>query len=53
MPERGGVWQVDFGVTQQLRPALVIGCPPSPRATPIPKASLAPSISSAPLIPAR
>ena len=25
MPERGEVWQVDFGVTQKVRPALVIG----------------------------
>lgn len=24
MPERGEVWQVDFGVTQKVRPALVI-----------------------------
>ena len=27
MPERGEVWQVDFGVTQKVRPALVIGIP--------------------------
>jgi mRNA interferase MazF len=27
MPERGEVWQVDFGVTQKVRPALVIGVP--------------------------
>ena len=25
MPERGEVWQVDFGVTQKVRPALIIG----------------------------
>ncbi len=25
MPERGEVWQVDFGITQKVRPALVIG----------------------------
>jgi mRNA interferase MazF len=24
VPERGEVWQVDFGVTQKVRPALVI-----------------------------
>lgn len=24
MPERGEVWQVDFGITQKVRPALVI-----------------------------
>ena len=24
MPERGEVWQIDFGVTQKVRPALVI-----------------------------
>ena len=27
MPERGEVWQVDFGVTQKVRPALVISIP--------------------------
>lgn len=27
MPERGEVWQADFGVTQKVRPALVIGIP--------------------------
>lgn len=27
MPERGEIWQVDFGVTQKVRPALVIGIP--------------------------
>ena len=27
MPERGKVWQVDFGITQKVRPALVIGIP--------------------------
>ena len=27
MPERGEVWQVDFGVTQKVRPALVVGIP--------------------------
>ena len=27
MPERGEVWQVDFGVTQKVRPALVISVP--------------------------
>ena len=27
MPERGEVWQVDFGITQKVRPALVIGVP--------------------------
>ena len=27
MPERGEVWQVDFGITQKVRPALVIGIP--------------------------
>jgi mRNA interferase MazF len=27
VPERGEVWQVDFGVTQKVRPALVIGVP--------------------------
>jgi mRNA interferase MazF len=26
-PERGEVWQVDFGVTQKVRPALVISVP--------------------------
>ena len=26
-PERGEVWQVDFGVTQKVRPALVISIP--------------------------
>ena len=25
MPERDEVWQVDFGITQKVRPALVIG----------------------------
>ncbi len=27
MPERGEVWQVDFGITQKIRPALVISIP--------------------------
>jgi len=27
VPERGEVWQVDFGVTQKVRPALVISAP--------------------------
>ena len=27
MPKRGEVWQVDFGITQKVRPALVIGIP--------------------------
>ena len=27
MPERGEVWQVDFGITQKVRPALVISIP--------------------------
>ena len=27
MPERGEVWQVDFGVTAKVRPALVISMP--------------------------
>ena len=27
MPERGDVWQVDFGITQKVRPALVISTP--------------------------
>ena len=27
MPERGEVWQVDFGITQKVRPALVISVP--------------------------
>ncbi len=27
MPERGEVWQVDFGITQKVRPALVISMP--------------------------
>jgi mRNA interferase MazF len=27
VPERGDVWQVDFGVTQKVRPALVISTP--------------------------
>ena len=27
MPERGEVWEVDFGVTQKVRPALVIRAP--------------------------
>ena len=27
MPERGEVWQVDFGVTQKVRPALIISVP--------------------------
>lgn len=27
MPERGEVWQVDFGVTAKVRPALVISIP--------------------------
>jgi len=26
-PERGEVWQVDFGITQKVRPALVISIP--------------------------
>ena len=26
-PERGEVWQVDFGMTQKVRPALVISVP--------------------------
>ena len=26
-PERGEVWQVDFGITQKVRPALVISVP--------------------------
>jgi mRNA interferase MazF len=27
VPERGDVWQVDFGITQKVRPALVISVP--------------------------
>ena len=27
MPERGEVWQVDFGITQKVRPALVVSVP--------------------------
>ena len=27
MPERGDVWLVDFGITQKVRPALVISVP--------------------------
>jgi mRNA interferase MazF len=27
MPERGEVWQVDFGMAQKVRPALVISVP--------------------------
>ncbi|HVU07298.1 MAG TPA: type II toxin-antitoxin system PemK/MazF family toxin [Verrucomicrobiae bacterium] len=27
MPKRGEVWQVDFGITQKVRPALVISVP--------------------------
>lgn len=27
MPERGEVWQVDFGITQKVRPALVVSIP--------------------------
>jgi len=27
VPKRGEVWQVDFGVTQKVRPALVISIP--------------------------
>ena len=27
MPERGEVWQADFGITQKVRPALVISIP--------------------------
>jgi mRNA interferase MazF len=27
VPKRGEVWQVDFGITQKVRPALVIGIP--------------------------
>ena len=27
MPERGEIWQVDFGITQKVRPALVISIP--------------------------
>ena len=27
LPERGEVWQVDFGITQKVRPALVISIP--------------------------
>jgi mRNA interferase MazF len=27
VPERGEVWQVDFGLTQKVRPALVISIP--------------------------
>jgi len=27
VPERGEVWQVDFGMTQKVRPALIISVP--------------------------
>lgn len=27
MPERGEVWQIDFGVTQKVRPAVVVSIP--------------------------
>ncbi len=27
MPERGEVWQVDFGIAQKVRPALIISIP--------------------------
>ena len=27
MPKRGEVWQVDFGITQKVRPALIISVP--------------------------
>jgi mRNA interferase MazF len=27
VPKRGEVWQVDFGITQKIRPALVISVP--------------------------
>ena len=27
MPKRGEVWQVDFGITAKVRPALVISVP--------------------------
>src|SRR5271169_5437150 len=27
VPERGEIWQVDFGITQKVRPALVISVP--------------------------
>ena len=27
MPERGEVWQVDFGITPKVRPALVVSIP--------------------------
>src|SRR5437763_13172512 len=27
VPKRGEVWQVDFGITQKVRPALVISIP--------------------------
>ena len=27
MPKRGEVWQVDFGITAKVRPALVISLP--------------------------
>lgn len=27
MPERGEVWQVDFGIAQKVRPALVVSIP--------------------------
>ena len=27
LPDRGEVWQVDFGITQKVRPALVISVP--------------------------
>jgi mRNA interferase MazF len=27
VPKRGEVWQVDFGITQKVRPALVISVP--------------------------
>lgn len=27
MPERGEVWQIDFGVTQKVRPAVIVSVP--------------------------
>ena len=33
MPERGEVWQVDFGIAQKVRPALVISIPPMVKRT--------------------
>lgn len=27
LPDRGEVWQVDFGITQKVRPALIISIP--------------------------